>query len=105
MLEEALERKLKKLTFISERNSNNFKLCHLVVVVEKTKGAGIFDEVFELVEIKHDRTKRFNPTGYAIFNENANVIKEDRMRETEAQTACDQVEPIEEEAAIDEDSY
>lgn len=33
ILEEALERKLNKITFLEKRNANNFKLCKLAVVV------------------------------------------------------------------------
>ena len=77
ILEEALERKLKKINFLKERNSNNFKRCHLVICVNKTKGQSIFDEVFELEDVKFIKAKVFNPTGHKIFNENAQLILDD----------------------------
>ena len=50
ILQEALERKLNKITFLKERNANNFKLCNLGIVVQKSLGRNAFETVYEYVE-------------------------------------------------------
>ena len=69
ILEEALERKLNKIKYLEERNACNFKLCKIGVIVQKSLGSSVFDEVYEYVGTNYNvKYKKLNRTGHRYFN-------------------------------------
>ena len=50
ILQNALERKLKKITKLKEL-ANYYKPCNLVFTVQKVMGAGIGEEYYDLVDV------------------------------------------------------
>ena len=72
ILEEALERKLNKIQYLKERNTTNFKLCKIGIIVQKSLGDSAFDTVYEYVgtnhNVKYKKANNSNPTGYKYFN-------------------------------------
>ena len=89
ILDEALQRKLNKITFLQTRNADNFKLCKLAVVVQKTKGKNIFEDIYTYVETKHNVSfkragkdgPQHNATGHKLFNQLRDTMFDHRSTE------------------------
>ena len=91
ILEEALERKLNKIKYLEERNTTNFKLCKIGIIVQKSLGDSVFDTVYEYVGMNHDvkYKKPLNRTGYRYFNKVEGDLDEARSTaDSESQKAA-----------------
>lgn len=70
ILEEALERKLGKIQFLKQRNQDNFKLCKIGIVFQRTMGSQLGEEVYEYVGTNYDvKYRKENRTGFQYFNQ------------------------------------
>ena len=115
ILEEALERKLNKITFLKDRNAQNFKKCNLGIVVQKSKGRNAFETVYEYVETRENvKFKRIgksgpvdNATGHKFFNNMREQLFEHRLTnaasEQDGLTKIDEAGDAEMELASDEE--
>ena len=79
ILEEALERKLNKIKYLEERNATNFKLCKIGIIVQKSVGDSVFDNVYEYVATNTDcKYRKENRTGHKYFNQVEGALSDER---------------------------